>query len=79
MTDRDIITVTEAAEILPFTADQIRRRIAKGTLPGFKLGRRILLRRSELDGWLALHVVLPPADPPTVHKPRRWKSNFWRS
>ena len=47
--ERDIISVTEAQEILPFSKRVIYGRLRDGTLPGFRVGRRWFMRRSELE------------------------------
>ena len=45
----DLITVNDAAELVQVTHYTIRRRIADGSLPGYRFGPRTLrVRRSDL-------------------------------
>jgi excisionase family DNA binding protein len=45
----DLISVNEAAEIVGVTHFTIRRRIADGSLPGYRFGPRTLrVRRSDV-------------------------------
>lgn len=55
----DLISVNDAAEIIGVTHFTIRRRIADGSLPGFRFGPRTLrVRRSDV---LAMLRPLPTA------------------
>jgi len=47
--ERDIITVKEATKLLPLTERVIWERIRKGEMPGFNIGRRVFMRRSEIE------------------------------
>ena len=51
-----------AATYLGVSIDTIDRRIADGTIPASRLGKKkILIRRADLDEWVANL----PVDPPT--------------
>lgn len=44
-----------------------RRAIRAGQLRGFRVGRKILVRREDLQRWIEAHPAgPPPADPPVV-------------
>jgi excisionase family DNA binding protein len=47
--ERDIITVHELAGLLPLSERVLWERIRKGEIPGFKIGRRVFVRRSEVE------------------------------
>ncbi len=55
----DLITVNDAAELVGVTHFTIRRRIADGSLPGYRFGPRTLrVRRSDV---LAMLRPIPSA------------------
>ena len=49
MTD-DPVSLNEAARITGLTIDALRLRWRRGTLPGYKVGRRLYLYRASLPG-----------------------------
>lgn len=49
-TDRVAVSLAEAAEIAGTTSDALRHRWRRGTLPGYKIGRRLFLYRDSLPG-----------------------------
>jgi excisionase family DNA binding protein len=53
--DRPILTTTDAAIYLGLALQTLAKmRLAGDSPPYFKLGRRVLYKREELDAWLAL-------------------------
>jgi len=50
--ERDIISVEEAMELLPMSKRMIYERVRQGELPAFHIGRRVLMRKSEIEKWL---------------------------
>ena len=49
----DLLTITEAAELLRAPVATLRYWRHLGTGPGsFRLGRRVLYRRDDLDSWI---------------------------
>ena len=51
MTD-DIMTVKEVAEYLKIREKTAYRLVAKGKIPGFKVGGSWRFRRGELEAWI---------------------------
>jgi excisionase family DNA binding protein len=51
-TERDLWTVTEAASFLGFSEKQVRRYIASGALPAYRLGRAIRIRPVHVESLL---------------------------
>jgi excisionase family DNA binding protein len=50
----DLLTITEAAELLRAPVATLRYWRHLGTGPAsFRLGRRVLYRRDDLDAWVA--------------------------
>lgn len=49
----DQISSREAAGLLGYTVQHVRRLIRQGTLDGFKLGRDWIVRRESVDEYLA--------------------------
>ena len=48
-----LLTVAETAELLRTSQPAIYAMVARGILPGVtRLGRRVLIRRDDLIGWL---------------------------
>jgi excisionase family DNA binding protein len=45
------VTLAEAAELMAVSVKTVRRRIADGTLPAYRCGRRVIrVRVDDLDG-----------------------------
>ena len=65
MTKRnDLMTTTEAAEYVGLSPRTLERYRVTGEGPKFlKVGRRVLYRRSDLDGWLENKVRHSTSDP----------------
>lgn len=55
-----LISISHLAERLSLSRRTIHRLIAKGELPTLKVGRRRLVRLSDLRHWLAGHETLTP-------------------
>ena len=52
----DLLTISEAAEVLRAPVATLRHWRHLGTGPhSFRLGRRVLYRRDELDAWVEAH------------------------
>ena len=48
-----LLTVAETADLLRTSEPAIYAMVARGVLPGVtRLGRRVLIRRDDLIGWL---------------------------
>lgn len=45
----DPATVAEVVQALPVGERTVRRWIAEGRLPAYKIGRRLLIRRADLE------------------------------
>ena len=52
MSDQELLTVSEAAEIFRVTLQTIRNWIEWGKLPALRVGRRFLVRREHIDALL---------------------------
>lgn len=50
--DRTILSVEEAAAISGLGVNTIRKLVKTGELPARRVGRRILIRRTDLDAFL---------------------------
>ncbi|MGM4982423.1 helix-turn-helix domain-containing protein [Rhizobium sp. 11_C7_N12_5] len=50
--DDDIITIREVAEYLRLKEKTAYALVAKGEIPGFKVGGSWRFRRSELEKWI---------------------------
>jgi excisionase family DNA binding protein len=50
---RLLVTVQEAAELLHVSVRYVRSLMARGKIPVVRLGRRTLIRRSDLDALIA--------------------------
>lgn len=58
-----LVTVKEAAELLGLSARRVRQFIEEGRLPGQKIGRQWLLKRSD--------VIVFATKPRTVGRPEK--------
>ena len=55
-----LLTIPEAADRLRFTADWVYRLTSRGELaPVVRLGRRVLVPESTVDGYIAEHTTTP--------------------
>ncbi len=51
--DEDFLTVAEVAEMLKLNQQTIRNWIDQGSMPALRVGRRVRIKRSDLDRLLA--------------------------
>lgn len=60
MTDhRDYLTLAEVADLIGVHPVTIRRRIAAGLIPGYKVGNQVRIRRADVDLLLRRIPVAP--------------------
>ena len=65
-----LLTIADVATELGLSTTTIKRRIARGDLPAFRDGTRIVrIRRTDLDGYIANHVE--HSSRPAVARPGR--------
>ena len=72
------LTVAEVAEMLKLNQQTVRNWIDQGSLPAFRVGRRVRIRRSDLDRVLAEGYRAgnrPPPPPPPDAGPSA--EDFW--
>ena len=50
-----LMNARDAATYLRCSVSTVRRLVHTGELPHYRLGKMVRFRRSEIDGWLALH------------------------
>jgi excisionase family DNA binding protein len=60
VTDR-LVTAAEVADLLGFTSGTVLDWFEAGRLPGFKIGRAVRFRESEVLAWLEARRVGPGA------------------
>jgi excisionase family DNA binding protein len=70
-----LLTVAEVAEILRLNQQTIRNWIDAGSLPAVRLGRRVRIKRSDLDRVLAAGYHGTPAAQPPENGPSA--EDFW--
>ncbi len=63
MTDRLLIGVKEAAQLLGIGRDSAYQLIREGRLPALRIGRRILVPSAALEGWVLEQASSPPRPP----------------
>ena len=67
--ERDLVSVPEAARLLRVSTSTVRRLIASGDLPSYRVGQRtVRLNRRELGRALR---PMPPSRPIVLQKPRK--------
>lgn len=61
LSDADtFLTVQQAAKLLGVSSSWLNKlRLTGGGPPFFKLGRRVLYRRDDIDAWTAIHLHAP--------------------
>ncbi len=69
------LTVSEVAELLKLNQQTVRNWIDQGTLPAVRVGRRVRIRRSDLDRLLAEGYQGGTAPPPRESGPSA--DDFW--
>lgn len=53
------LTSAEAASYLSITVQNLRQKIHRGQVKAYKFGRRIRIRREELDQLLESYLIIP--------------------
>jgi len=53
MAKEHLMTMGEVAEYLQCSVSTVRRWVARGRVPHYRMGRMIRFRRGEVDAWLA--------------------------
>jgi len=48
----DVLTVNEVAQVLRMSRGAIYQMVARGQLPGFKVGRSVRVRREAIAKWI---------------------------
>jgi excisionase family DNA binding protein len=61
--ERPYYTVSEAAELIGVSGQTVKNWISRGMLKGYRLGGRIVIPRSELDGYRSMAEALKSLDP----------------
>jgi len=55
--EHDLLTITEAADLVRAPVATLRYWRHRGTGPrSFRLGRRVLYRRDDVDAWIQRHL-----------------------
>jgi excisionase family DNA binding protein len=62
----EFLTVAEVAEMLKLNQQTVRNWIDQGSLPALRVGRRVRIRRSDLERVLEQGATAPP--PPSVEE-----------
>ena len=71
MSDSQLLSVNEGAEELHLTTSTVRAWILRRKIPHVKLGRRVFLRRRDVEALIAASVIpatLPPGRPAKLRK-----------
>jgi excisionase family DNA binding protein len=73
--EEPFLTVAEVAEILRLNPQTVRNWIDAGTLPAIRIGRRVRIKRADLDriledGYRGAPGATPPTAGPNAH-------DFW--
>jgi excisionase family DNA binding protein len=69
------LTVAEVAELLKLNQQTVRNWIDQGSLPALRVGRRVRIRRSDLERVLQAGATSP--DTPAVARPSPSAEDFW--
>jgi excisionase family DNA binding protein len=59
LTKSEFLTKQQAGEYLSLSTKTIERLILRGEIPAYKVGRRIRIRRDELEDWIKAQQVQP--------------------
>ncbi len=73
--DEAFLTVAEVAELLKLNQQTVRNWIDAGTLPAFRVGRRVRILRADLERILAQGRQGNPGSPLTASGPSA--EDFW--
>jgi excisionase family DNA binding protein len=69
------LTVAEIAEMLKLNQQTVRNWIDQGSLPALRVGRRVRIRRSDLEHLLEEGRTAPPSSAPDETSPSA--EDFW--
>lgn len=69
------LTVAEVAEMLKLNQQTVRNWIDQGSLPALRVGRRVRIRRSDLERVLAAGATSPESSPAAGGGPSA--EDFW--
>lgn len=70
-TPRPLVTIREASAILNLAESTLRGWLCDRRLPFVKVGRRTMLRRQDLEAYIAAQTVPAEAPLPTILERRR--------
>jgi excisionase family DNA binding protein len=80
----EFLTVAEVAELLKLNQQTVRNWIDQGSLPAHRVGRRVRIRRSDLDRMLeegytarAAAMTVEPGEPGEPAEPGPSGEDFW--
>jgi excisionase family DNA binding protein len=73
--DDTFLTVAEVAELLKLNQQTVRNWIDQGSLPAVRVGRRVRIRRSDLERVLAEGATKTPE--PESHPANQSAEDFW--
>jgi excisionase family DNA binding protein len=68
---RGALNIPQAAVYTGVRCSAIEEAVRDGRLPGRKLGRNIIILKSDLDAFLAALDIIPAHTPPSILKRRR--------
>jgi excisionase family DNA binding protein len=71
----EFLTVAEVAEMLKLNQQTVRNWIDQGSLPAVRVGRRVRIRRSDLERVLEEGYTTPPPD--DQPQPGPSAEDFW--
>ncbi len=49
---REILTIADLQEVLPIGRTKLYSLLSEGSIPSFKVGRRRLVRRGDVNRWI---------------------------
>jgi excisionase family DNA binding protein len=73
--EETFLTVAEVAELLKLNQQTVRNWIDQGSLPALRVGRRVRIRRSDLERMLEQGSTAPAGPAPTNAGPSA--EDFW--
>jgi len=73
--EEEFLTVAEVAEMLKLNQQTVRNWIDQGSLPAFRVGRRVRIKRSDFDRILEQGYSGRPA--PSAASPGPSADDFW--
>ncbi len=66
------MTVAEIATVLKLSQQTVRNWLTDGLLPVVRVGRRVLIKRSNFDAMIEAGYSGPPKQPKTAPSPNIW-------